>query len=88
MNIPESKGSQLIIDELGAMAAANNLKTSFIGDGHENRAMHFAGGRMLADISLSDEFTVIFSMHAYINNDSVFLDVSVVDPFRFSDSYN
>ena len=31
--IPESQGYQQIIDELGAMASANKLKTSFIGDG-------------------------------------------------------
>ena len=33
IDIPAAKGYQQIIDELGAMAAANNLKTSFIGDG-------------------------------------------------------
>ena len=33
IDIPSSKGYQQIIDELGAMAAANNLKTSFVGDG-------------------------------------------------------
>ena len=33
INIPKAKPAQQIIDELGAMAAKNNLKTSFIGDG-------------------------------------------------------
>lgn len=33
IDIPASKGYQQIIEELGAMASANKLKTSFIGDG-------------------------------------------------------
>ena len=33
IDMPTAKGYQQIIDELGAMAAKNNLKTSFIGDG-------------------------------------------------------
>ena len=33
IDIPAAKSYQQIIDELGAMAAANKLKTSFIGDG-------------------------------------------------------
>ena len=33
IDMPSAKGYQQIIDELGEMAAKNNLKTSFIGDG-------------------------------------------------------